>query len=123
MKSQDPQVTLLQAARIVARGSELDAKLDALAVHVLDGASATAAIVYLYDPVVRVLVPAAQASLDADKLANEGAISIDDQAELVAQVVRERRIATSSDGGTSRALTIQGHDDAALVALPLIASD
>jgi diguanylate cyclase (GGDEF)-like protein len=123
MQVQDPHFTLLEAARIVARGSALDAKLDALCVHVLSAAGASAAIVYLYDPVALLLVPAAEAGLDADALAEDGSISVDDENELVAQVVRDRRMATSTDGATSRALTAQGHASTALVALPLVASD
>jgi diguanylate cyclase (GGDEF)-like protein len=119
----DPQFTLLDAARIVARGSELDAKLDALCVHVLSAAGASAAIVYLYDPVSRILVPAAQAGLDEKALAEDGTIGVDEHAEIAAQVVRERRTATNEDASVSRALTEQGHGDAAVVAVPLIASD
>ena len=65
----DPQFTLLEAARIVARGSELDVKLDALCGHVLSAGGASAAVVYLFDPVAQLLVPAAQAGLDAGMLA------------------------------------------------------
>ena len=101
MQAHDPQFTLLEAARIVARGTELDAKLDALCVHVLSAAGAASAIVYLYDPVQQMLVPAAQAGLDAARLAAGGAISADDPDELVAKVVRERRMATGT-GGSSR---------------------
>ncbi len=122
MKGQDPQFTLLEAARIVARGSELDAKLDALCVHVLSAAGASAAIVYLFDPVARALVPAAQAGLDASDLAASGAISADDPTELVARVVRERRTEMGR-AGDSRALADQGDADAGQVALPLIATD
>jgi diguanylate cyclase (GGDEF)-like protein len=122
MTGQDPQFTLLEAARIVARGSELDAKLDALCVHVLSAAGASAAIVYVFDPVQRMLAPAAQAGLDAGQLAADGAVSADDPDELVAKVVRERHMATGA-AGSSRALADQDDGRAAQVALPLIASD
>jgi diguanylate cyclase (GGDEF)-like protein len=121
--TQDPQFTLLEATRIVARGGELDSKLDALCVHVLDAAAASAAIVYLFDPVARMLVPAAHANLNADDLAENGSVDADDLNELVAEVVRERRMATATDAKASRSMTSQGHAGAALVALPLIASD
>jgi diguanylate cyclase (GGDEF)-like protein len=121
MERHDPRFTLLEAARIVARGSELDAKLDALCVHVLSAAGASAAIVYLYDPVQQLLVPAAQAGLDAAQLAADGVVSADDPTELVAQVVRERRTATGGSG-ESRALADQT-DAEGQIALPLIASD
>jgi diguanylate cyclase (GGDEF)-like protein len=122
MQGKDPQVTLLEAARIVARGSELDAKLDALCAHVVSAAGATAVIVYLFDPVARMLVPAAQAGLDADELAGSGSISADDPSELVARVVRERRTETGASGD-SRAFADQGDADAGQVALPLVATD
>jgi diguanylate cyclase (GGDEF)-like protein len=121
MQVTDPSFTLLEAARIVARGTELDAKLDALCVHVLSAAGASAAIVYLFDPVGRVLVPAAQAGLNPESLSEGGAISADDPSELVAQVVRDRRAATGESGG-SRVLADQT-DGATQVALPLIATD
>jgi diguanylate cyclase (GGDEF)-like protein len=122
MNGQDHEFTLLQAAHIVARGSELDAKLDALCAHVLSAGGASAAIVYLFDPVSRVLVPAAQAGLDAARLAADGAISADDPEELVAQVVRERRAQTGTSGN-SRAFADQDDPAAGQIGLPLIASD
>lgn len=122
MQGTDPKFTLLEAARIVARGSELDAKLDALCGHVLGAAGASAAVIYLYDPVRHLLVPAAQAGLDAADLATNGTISADDPHELVAQVVRERRMATGP-GGSSAAIADQNGAGGGQVALPLIASD
>jgi diguanylate cyclase (GGDEF)-like protein len=122
MNGQDPDFTLLDAAHIVARGTELDSKLDALCVHVLSAAGASAAIVYLYDPVQQLLVPAAQAGLNADRLATDGVVSADDPEELVAQVVRERRMATG-EAGSSRAMADQTGERSAQIALPLIASD
>jgi diguanylate cyclase (GGDEF)-like protein len=119
--------TLLEAARTVARGSELDAKLDALCVHVLSAAGASAAIVYVLDPVGRLLVPAAHAGLNGAGLegaapAGDGTISADDPNELVAQVARERRVVTGEAGG-SGAVADQTEGGAAQVALPLIAAD
>lgn len=122
MQGKDPQVTLLEAARIVARGSELDAKLDALCAHVVSAAGASGVIVYLFDPVARALVPAAQAGLDTAELAASGSISADDPTELVARVVRERRPGLGQ-AGDSRALADRGDADAGQVALPLIATD
>ncbi len=121
MQRHDPQFTLLEAARIVARGNELDEKLDALCLHVLSAAGASAAIIYLYDPVQQLLVPAAQAGLDAAQLAADGVVSADDPTELVAQVVRERRMATGGSG-ESRAIADQTEAEGQ-IALPLIASD
>lgn len=115
--------TLLEAARIVARGSELDVKLDALCGHVLDAADATAAAVYLFDPVAHVLVPAAQAGLDASILAEHGQVSADDPDELVAQVVRERRAMTATGSAAARGFTGQHIAWQGLIALPLVAAD
>jgi diguanylate cyclase (GGDEF)-like protein len=122
VQGQDPQFTLLEAARIVARGNALDSKLDALAVHVLSAAGASATVVYLYDPVQQLLVPAAQAGLDAARLAVDGTISADDPEELVAKVVRERNTAVG-EAGASRAFADQTDGAAGQIALPLIASD
>jgi diguanylate cyclase (GGDEF)-like protein len=120
MHDRDSQFTLLEATRIVARGSELDSKLDALCGHVLD-TGASAAMIYLFDPVGQVLVPAAQAGMDPSRLSPNGTISADDPEELVARVVRERRMATGPGGG-SQAFADAG-DGAEQVALPLIAAD
>jgi len=122
MHSQNPQFTLLEAARIVARGSELDAKLDALCGYAQSAAGASAAIIYLFDPVRHLLVPAAQAGLDAGDLAANGTVSADDPNELVARVVRERRMA-SGPSGSSSAIGDGVDEGGGQVALPLIASD
>jgi len=121
--SVDPQMTLLEAARIVARGSELDVKLDALCGHVVSAAAAAAAVIYLFDPVAGILVPAAQAGLDASILAQRGQIAADDPDEIAAQVVRERRAATALGADATRAFTGQHPAWRGLVALPLIAAD
>lgn len=115
--------TLLDAARIVARGGELDAKLDALCGHVLDAADAVAAVVYLFDPVANILVPAAQAGLDSNILAEHGQVSADDPTELVAKVVHQRRAMTANGAEAARAFTGQHVDWQGLVALPLVAAD
>jgi len=120
MQSRDSQFTLLEATRIVARGAELDSKLDALCGHVL-GSGASAAIIYLFDPVQHVLVPAAHAGVDPSRFSNNGTVSADDPEELIAKVVRERRMATGP-GGSSHALADMDHG-VEQIALPLIASD
>ena len=116
-------LTLLEATRIVARGGELDTKLDALCQHAIDAAGAVAVVIYLNDPVQGILVPAAQAGFDENILAEHGQVSIDDPAELVASVARERRAATASGADAARAFTGQHVDWQGLVALPLIAAD
>lgn len=123
MDRPDSRFTLLEATRVVARGSELDSKLDALCGHVLGAAGAVAAVVYLFDPVAHILVPAAQAGLDANILAEQGQVSADDPDELVAQVVRDRKAITADGSTAARGFT--GHHVAwnGLVALPLVAAD
>jgi len=46
----ESQVTLLDAARVLARGRDLDAKLRALAGHAHSMAGGTSAVVLLYEP-------------------------------------------------------------------------
>jgi diguanylate cyclase (GGDEF)-like protein len=117
------QFTLLEATRIVARGSELDEKLDGLCRFALSAAGATAAAVYLYDPVAQLLVPAAQAGLDADMLAGRGTVSADDPQEIIARVVRERRAITATGPDATRAFSGQHAEWQGLAALPLVAAD
>ena len=114
--------TLLDATRIVARGSELDVKLDALCQYVISAGGASAAAVYLYDPSAQLLVPAAQAGLDAEMLAGKGTVSADDPAELVAMVIRERRAMTVEGQDATRAFAGQHLDWQGLAALPLVAA-
>jgi diguanylate cyclase (GGDEF)-like protein len=118
-----PEFTLLEAARIVARGGDLDVKLDALCNHALHATGAVAAAVYLNDPVAGILVPAAQAGLDESILAEHGQVSADDPDELVARVVYERRAMTANGADAARGFTGQHIEWQGLVAVPLIAAD
>ena len=123
MDRSQPAFSLLEAVRIVARGAELDAKLDALAEYVVSAAGAAAAVIYLLDPVANLLVPAAQAGMRGRMIAARSEVSVDDPAELAPQVVRERRQINVS--GTAAAAAFSGHDVAweGLVGVPLIAAD
>ena len=123
MDRPDSNFTLLEAARILARFSELDAKLDALCGHVLGAAGAVAAVVYLFDPVAGLLVPAAQAGLDADILAKNGQVSADDPDELVARAVRERRQLMANGSEAARSFSGQHLEWRGLICVPLIAAD
>ena len=122
MKPADTNLTLLEAARIVARGGALDEKLDALCGHVVDVAGAEAAVIYLLDPVRNLLVPAAAAGLDQNALAEHGQIALDDPSELAAQVVRERRVMNADRSGSARAFTGQRLSWKSLAGLPLLAA-
>jgi diguanylate cyclase (GGDEF)-like protein len=123
MDRTNSNLTLLEATRIVARGNELDTKLDALCGFVVTSTEAVAAVIYLYDPVAGLLVPAAQAGLDPNILAEHGQISADDPEELVAKSVRERRQLMATGPDAARAFTGQHIDWNGLVAVPLVAAD
>lgn len=123
MHDSDTRFTLLAATRIVARGSQLDDKLDALCAHVIGAAGASAAVVYLFDPVANILVPAAQAGMDAAMLADHSQISADDPDELVARVVRERRALTAAGSEATKSFAGQHIEWHGVAALPLVASD
>jgi diguanylate cyclase (GGDEF)-like protein len=123
MDRSDSRFTLLEATRIVARGNELDAKLDALCGYVVGAAGAVASVVYLFDPMTSVLVPAAQAGLDSNILAEHGQISVDDPEELAAQSVRERRQLMANGADAARAFTGQHLEWRGIVAVPLVSAD
>jgi len=123
MDRTNPGFSLLEAARIVARGPELDTKLDALCGHVLSAAGATAAVIYLLDPVANVLVPAAQAGMRGRMITARAEISVDDANELVAQVARERRQMNVAGKDAQKAFTGQDITWQGVVAVPLVAAD
>lgn len=122
MTQQPQSFTLLEATRIVARGSELDAKLEALCEHVLTVADASAAVIYLFNPVTVQLVPAAQAGLDGASLEAADMVSGDDPEELVARVARERQVLAGS-GQESRLAAGMSPVALSIVGLPLVSSD
>ena len=97
--------TLLAAAHAVARGGELDSKLDSLAEQARSLAGAATVVIYVLDPIAMSLVPAAAAG-STMTLGAETGIPIDSD-ELAARAVRERRRATEPGA----------------VALPLIFAD
>ena len=80
-------------------------------------------MVYLFDPVSALLVPAAQAGLDANVLAEHGQVSADDPEELVAKAVRERRQLMANGADAARAFTGQHVEWRGLIAVPLVAAD
>lgn len=123
MDRTDPGFSLLDAARIVARSPELDTKLDALCGHVISAAGATAAVIYLLDPVANVLVPAAQAGMRGKMVTAHAEVPLDDPDELVAQVARSRQQMSVSGPEAASAFTGQQIDWHGLVAVPLVAAD
>jgi diguanylate cyclase (GGDEF)-like protein len=123
MDSSTSHVTLLEAARTVARGGELDAKLDALAEHVRGATDASAALILLLDPVGNVLLPAAQAGLDGSALDQSRAVTLDDAADVAARAVRDRRPTGGGGGAQSTSLAHHGRAAESVLALPLVISD
>jgi len=123
MDKPDSGFTLLEATRIVARGAILDDKLDALCGHVLTAAGASAAVVYLFDPLANILVPAAQAGLHAGFLARLAEIPVDDPTELAARVVRDRHQLSLTGPDAAAAFSGQDLEWRGLVGVPLVAAD
>lgn len=116
-----PQISLLEAARIVARGGDLDAELAALSQHVRGATGALAAVIYLHDPVSGGLVPAAGAGIDDAELEAAGSVAIDDAIELVARVAAERRPLT--EPSVAGILAGMSPLPRGLIGVPLIAAD
>lgn len=123
MDRTDPGFSLLEAARIVARSPDLDTKLDKLAEHIISAAGATAAVIYLLDPVANVLVPAAQSGMRGKMVTAHAEVSVDDPDELVAKVVRERQQSSVSGKDAVKAYTGHDIDWHGVVAVPLLAAD
>ena len=120
MDRTDPGFSLLEAARIVARSPDLDTKLDKLAEHIISAAGATAAVIYLLDPVANVLVPAAQSGMRGKMVTAHAEVSVDDPDELVAKVVRERQQSSVSGKDAVKAFTGHDIDWHGVVAVPLL---
>lgn len=108
---------LLQAARVIARGGELDRKLDALAAQIRSAAGADAALIYVLDPLAGTLVPAAVAGIEAPEPGQAGVIKLDDRETLLARAVHERRTVTGAPGSSP------GQAYATATALPLVYVD
>ena len=107
MDAATSHAALVDAARTVARGRDVESQLQRLAEQALTLSGAAKTAIYLLDPVARQLVPAATAGSAATPADEAALVALDDESQLVARVVRERRAAT----------------DAADMALPLIAAD
>ncbi|MEP7157965.1 MAG: sensor domain-containing diguanylate cyclase [Chloroflexota bacterium] len=118
-----PTFSLLEAARVVARGPELDSKLDSLATHTLSATGASAAVIYLLDPVANLLVVAAQAGLRTKLLGEGSEASVDDPSEMAAQVVRERRQVLLTGSEAAAGFSGQSGSWQTLVGVPMLAAD
>ncbi len=107
----ESQVTLLDAARVLARGRDLDAKLRALAGHAHSMAGGTSAVVLLYD------VDTAQL-LSAD---GSHWFDVGNPEDALAGVIRERRVV--SDGAAPRPELVELAPGASRTLVPLIVED
>lgn len=123
MQARGADLTLLDAARIVAHGGDLESDLQALARHVLAATGARASVIYLLDPLGQALVPAAAAGLDDQVLATADSVPTADSEQLVARVAHERRPLTSTDDSTAELLRGTSQAGGGLISLPLLASD
>jgi diguanylate cyclase (GGDEF)-like protein len=90
---------------------------------VLTAAGATAAVIYLLDPVANVLVPAAQTGLRGKMITAHAEVALDDPDELAAKVARERRQMNVAGNDAQKAFTGQDIDWHSVVAVPLVAAD
>jgi diguanylate cyclase (GGDEF)-like protein len=118
-----PTFSLLEAARIVARGPELDTKLDSLVGHALSATGAAATVIYLLDPVANLLVPAATAGLRGMELGEGAAVSIDDPTELAAKVVRDRQQILVTGRAAAAGFSGQHASWQGLIGVPMLAAD
>jgi diguanylate cyclase (GGDEF)-like protein len=123
MERNEPQLTLLEAARIVARGGDLESELQALAGHAMTATGARATAIYLLDPVAQSLIAAAAAGIDQSRLASADSVAVADATELVARVARERSALTAAEGEGAQLLAGSSQAGGGLVALPLVAGD
>ena len=121
MERETPQITLLEAARIVARGGGLDAELGALAGHVCNATGALAAAIYLLDPVSQQLVVAAGAGIDESAITGAAPVSLDDTSDVAAAAATERRALTAS--AAPAAFAGLGGRPNGVIGVPLIAAD
>lgn len=103
----NPQPTLLEAARTVARGRDLEAQLARLAELARTAGGAQSTAIQLLDPVGRRLVPAALAGGGDRRAEDAPTTALDDTTDLAAAAARER-------------LTMAG---SAELAIPLIIAD
>jgi diguanylate cyclase (GGDEF)-like protein len=116
-----PQLSLLEATRIVARGGDLDSELAALSQHVRGITGALAAVIYLHDPVGNSLVPAAGSGIAEHELDAAGGVPVIDSMELVARVAAERRPLT--EPSVAAIFGALSPSPRGLIGVPLIAAD
>lgn len=116
-----PQLSLLEAARIVARGGDLDSELAALTDHVRSASGALAAAIYLLNPVAGRLVLAAASGIDEKAFDSTPTIDGNDDRDLVAAVARDRRPTT--EGPLPSVFDSLSPAPRGVIALPLIAAD
>ncbi len=114
-------VSLLDAARVVARGGDLDARLQALAAHAHGSAQALAVVVYLVDATGERLVPiASQGSLEAEP----ATIDLSGAPEIAtAALVRRQTQLMSPEEATAAFGALAASGARTVAAVPLVATD
>lgn len=117
----------LAAARILARGGPLEARLDALASQAAAISGGPSAVVYLLDGEQGVLLPGGSFGLGDEARAGFATVSLADGRgpdDALAGAVRERRPAVvAPDGTTGLLLAGAGGPIRAMATLPLVTED
>ncbi len=121
------RTTLLDAARLLARGGGLDERLEELIRLGDELTGATAAVIYLYDGDARVLLPVASHGLDGWEAAEgDGGgqrLDADDPTHPASRAVRERRGEVLDAEASAPPLTTLHPGLRTLLSTPLMAQD
>lgn len=124
----DPSTVLAACARLLARGGNLEARLDGLAAQALHHVDATSSVLYLLDAVQGVLLPAGAAGIRERSGAGDGleALSVGEaaSADAVGRAVQARRSELVAVTPEMRAGLPHGAREVATLALvPLVTED
>jgi diguanylate cyclase (GGDEF)-like protein len=115
--------SLLDAARIVARGADLDSKLGALADHAAAVSGAPFVLLALFDVAGGALVPAAAHGLEPDRVA-DATLPLGEDDPLAVGLAERRAETHSAPGGDAfRRLAALRAGTASLVVVPLVIVD
>ncbi len=125
------QQAFLETARILARGGDLDAKVQRLAAQARQLTGASRVVVYLLDPASPTLVPVAWDGLAHDEVAQlqletspvAAGAPRSEAVEPVVRVLRERRAELAEDGARATGLAPARPGTVATGYAPLVAHD
>lgn len=120
----DLQSVLVETARILARGGQLEARLDALAAQVARVTRASTTVVYLLDAEAGSLIAAGGSGLSEEALA-AAIVSLRDATDPIARAALEREtiVAAADDPAAATALGRLGGSIRTLTSAPLIAEE